>query len=143
MDTAMKDFAIEIDALPYCTIEGRVEVIVTSRGYAGGGDPVRGIYDPPEPAEIDLGTIEQVISHVTEDDGTRRWNHGPFPTTPLGKLLEEAVRDALGADEDFIEAAITEAMENAASAREEAMEKRWEERRDEQMLDQMHREDAA
>ena len=140
----MFDFAITIDALPYCEIAGRVEIIVHSfgSGPSGFSGPPEN-YDPGEPADLELGRIEQVINHVTEANGKRRWIHGPFPSDALGKALEEAVREALEGDAKFMEEAMTYALENAASEREEAMERRAEERRDERLMDQYHRENAA
>lgn len=114
----IKDFAIEIDALPYVTIEGRAEIELSD------GHPT-------------LGTIEQIISHTTAADGTTRWNYGLFTCDALGNALEEAVRDALEADAEFMRDALTEALEDAASEREEALERRAEERREERMMEEM------
>lgn len=123
------EFAIEIDALPYCTIEGRVEVILTD-------PPQRATWwEPGHGGGVELGTIEQITGHHEGADGKTVWHYAPFKNDELGKLLEQAVRDTLEADDDFIADCITEALEEAASEREEAMERRWAERHEMQRID--------
>lgn len=99
----MLEFTIQIEALPYYDLEGRVEVILTDR-------PRRASHDEPgHGGAVELGTIEQVISrrsNIYEDF----WNYAPFPSDALGKLLEQAVREALVGDPDFMARAVAYAV---------------------------------
>lgn len=124
----MIDYSIELPALPYSTIEGRVEVILTDRPQRASED------EPGHGGGIELGTIEQVVSRTINVHGDR-WNYSTFPETDLGQLLEEAVRDALEADEDFMERALCYALNGDAGDRAEASERMADARRDDRMMD--------
>jgi len=121
--SVMVDFAITLPGLLGCNeIEGRVEVFLAVRREPASW------HDPGNPGEIELGTVEVMT-------GRNPYAYMPMPSGPVGEGLHDAIQEALVGDEQFMERAMTEAHEDAASEREEAMERRWEERRDERLME--------